>query len=117
MVELPVDPNQPPTPKKNKQGLSLRAQALSLLARREYVPGAPAARIGRSVGRLLAFIPLVDAVALALVGAWPPALGCALMIPLARWAQRRVAPLMSDRLPVDYLPAVPPRFQPRAPSP
>jgi len=30
-----VDPNQPPT-KKNKQGLSLRAQALSLLARREY---------------------------------------------------------------------------------
>ena len=64
---------------------------LSLLARREYVPGAPAARIGHSVGRLLAFIPLVDAVALALVGAWPPALGCALMIPLARWAQRRVA--------------------------
>ena len=31
-----MDPNQPPTPKKNKQVLSLRAQALSLLARREY---------------------------------------------------------------------------------
>ena len=64
---------------------------LSLLARREYVPGAPAARIGRSVGRLLAFIPLVDAAALAIAGAGVPALACALMIPLARWAHRRVA--------------------------
>jgi regulatory protein len=34
-VELPVDP-QPPPAKKSKRGLSLRAQALSLLARREY---------------------------------------------------------------------------------
>ena len=31
-----MDPNQPPPSKKSKQGLSLRAQALSLLARREY---------------------------------------------------------------------------------
>ncbi len=31
-----MDPNQPPTTKKSKPGLSLRAQALSLLARREY---------------------------------------------------------------------------------
>ncbi|MCE2861248.1 MAG: UbiA family prenyltransferase [Verrucomicrobiota bacterium] len=64
---------------------------LSLLARREYLPGAPAAKIGRSVGRLLAFIPFVDAVALLVCGAWVPAVLCALMVPLGRWAQRVVA--------------------------
>jgi 4-hydroxybenzoate polyprenyltransferase len=64
---------------------------LSLIARWEYAPGAPAAKIGRSVGRLLAFIPLVDAIALLLVGAWLPALACALAIPLGRWAQRLAA--------------------------
>jgi len=65
--------------------------ALSLLARREYKPGAPAAKIGRSVGRLLAFIPLIDALALLLIGAWLPALACAMAIPLGRWAQRLAA--------------------------
>lgn len=65
--------------------------ALTLLARWEYRPGAPAAKIGRSVGRLLAFIPLIDAAALAVVGAWWPAMACAAAIPLGRWAQRLVA--------------------------
>lgn len=64
---------------------------LSLIARWEYKPGAPAAKIGRSVGRLLAFIPLIDAIALLLVGAWIPALACAMAIPLGRWAQRLAA--------------------------
>ena len=65
--------------------------ALSLLARWEYAPGAPAAKIGRSVGRLLAFIPLLDAAALLLAGAWLPALACAAAIPLGRLAQRLAA--------------------------
>lgn len=64
---------------------------LSLIARWEYQPGAPAARLGRAVGRLLAFIPLIDALALLLVGAWLPALACAAAIPLGRWAQRLAA--------------------------
>lgn len=64
---------------------------LSLIARWEYAPGAPAAKIGRSVGRLLAFIPLIDAIVLALVGAWVPALACAAAVPLGRWAQRLAA--------------------------
>jgi 4-hydroxybenzoate polyprenyltransferase len=64
---------------------------LSVLARWEYKPGAPAAKLGPMVGRLLAFIPLVDAVALAIVGAWWPALACAAAVPLGRWAQRRAA--------------------------
>jgi hypothetical protein len=64
---------------------------LSVIARWEYKPGAPAAKIGRSVGRLLAFIPLIDAVALLLVGAWIPAMACAVAIPLGRWAQRVAA--------------------------
>jgi 4-hydroxybenzoate polyprenyltransferase len=64
---------------------------LSLIARWEYKPGAPGAKLGRAVGRLLAFIPLVDAVALAIVGAWGPAMACALAVPLGRWAQRLAA--------------------------
>ncbi|MEO6569454.1 MAG: UbiA family prenyltransferase [Opitutaceae bacterium] len=64
---------------------------LSLIARWEYKPGAPAAKIGRSVGRLLAFIPLIDAIALLCVGAWLPALACAIAIPFGRWAQRLAA--------------------------
>jgi len=64
---------------------------LSLIARWEYKPGAPAAKIGRSVGRLLAFIPLIDAIALLLVGAWIPAIACAAAIPLGRLAQRLAA--------------------------
>lgn len=65
--------------------------ALSLIARWEYKPGAPAAKLGRAVGRLLAFIPLIDAVALLLVGAWIPAMACAAAVPLGRWAQRLAA--------------------------
>lgn len=65
--------------------------ALSLIARWEYKPGAPAARIGKSVGRLLAFIPLIDAIALLLVGAWLPAMACAAAVPLGRLAQRLAA--------------------------
>ncbi len=64
---------------------------VSLLARAEYKPGAPAAKLGRWVGRLLAFIPLVDVLALLAVGAWPVALVCAAAIPLGRIAQRIAA--------------------------
>jgi 4-hydroxybenzoate polyprenyltransferase len=64
---------------------------LSLLARWEYRPGAPAAKLGRAVGRLLAFIPLIDALALLAVGAWLPAMACAAAVPLGRWAQRLAA--------------------------
>lgn len=64
---------------------------LSLIARWEYKPGAPAAKLGRAVGRLLAFIPLIDALALLLVGAWIPAMACAVAVPLGRWAQRVAA--------------------------
>lgn len=64
---------------------------LSLVARWEYQPGAPAAKLGRAVGRMLAFIPLIDAIALLLVGAWQPAMACAAAVPLGRWAQRLAA--------------------------
>jgi 4-hydroxybenzoate polyprenyltransferase len=64
---------------------------LSVIARREYAPGAPAAKLGRWVGCLLAFIPLVDAAALLAVGAWSAALAAAAAVPLGRLAQRRLA--------------------------
>lgn len=64
---------------------------LSLIARWEYKPGAPAAKLGRAVGRMLAFIPFIDAVALLLIDAWLPALACAAAVPLGRWAQRLAA--------------------------
>lgn len=64
---------------------------LSVLARREYKPGAPAAKLAGAVRWLLACIPLVDAAALLAVGAWPWALACAAMIPLGRGAQRLLA--------------------------
>jgi 4-hydroxybenzoate polyprenyltransferase len=64
---------------------------LSLIARWEYRPGAPAARLGRAVGGLLAFIPLLDALALLLASAWLPAMACATAVPLGRWAQRLAA--------------------------
>ncbi|MGH8017301.1 MAG: UbiA family prenyltransferase [Opitutaceae bacterium] len=64
---------------------------LSLLARWECAPGAPAAKLGPVIGRLLAFIPLIDASALLLAGAWAPAMACALAVPLGRWAQRLAA--------------------------
>jgi 4-hydroxybenzoate polyprenyltransferase len=82
--------------------------ALSLIARREYHvrDGSPAAAaaydtararaartpdLGKHVGRLLAFIPLVDATALLIFGAWLPAVACAAAVPLGRWAQRLAA--------------------------
>lgn len=83
--------------------LFLYIVTLSLLARREYQSAAGStgaagtggrptpARVGRTVGRLLAFIPLVDAIALLLVGAWLPAMVCVATIPLGRWAQRLAA--------------------------
>ena len=83
---------------------------LSVIARREYTgrrasasasigavggtaPAVPrsTAKPGFSVGRLLAFIPLIDAIALLVVGAWIPALACAAAVPLGRWAQRLAA--------------------------
>lgn len=65
---------------------------LSLIARWEYkAPAGRAAQLGRTVGRLLAFIPLIDATALLLVGALVPALACAAAVPLGRWAQRLAA--------------------------
>jgi 4-hydroxybenzoate polyprenyltransferase len=64
---------------------------LSLLARWEYRPGAPAARLGRAVGGLLALIPLVDAVTLVAAGGGMTALACAAAIPLGRWTQRLAA--------------------------
>jgi 4-hydroxybenzoate polyprenyltransferase len=64
---------------------------VSVLARAEYAPGAPAAILGRWVGRLLAFIPLVDAAVLLVAGAWPTAIVCAAAIPLGRGAQRLAA--------------------------
>ena len=65
--------------------------ALSVFARREYAPGAPAAKLAGAVRWLLACIPLVDAIALLAIGAWPWALVCAAMIPLGRAAQRLLA--------------------------
>lgn len=64
---------------------------LSVLARWEYRPGAPAARLGAAVGRLLAFIPLIDAGALFLTGHPLAAMACLAAIPLGRWAQRLAA--------------------------
>jgi len=65
---------------------------LSLIARWEYrAQSNRAASLGRMVGRLLAFIPLIDAIALLLTGAWAPALACAAAVPLGKWAQRLAA--------------------------
>jgi len=71
--------------------LFLYIVVLSLLARREYVPGAPAEKLGKLVRKMLAFIPFVDTAALIFIGAWIPALGCALSVPLGKWAQRQAA--------------------------
>jgi 4-hydroxybenzoate polyprenyltransferase len=71
--------------------LGMYIVGLSLIARREYVPGAPAARLGAWVGRLLAFIPFVDAAALVVAGAPGAALACAAAVPLGRLAQRHLA--------------------------
>lgn len=72
-------------------GLFLYIVILSVLARREYRPGASSERLGRVVRRLLAFIPLVDAIALVVTMAWIPAACCLLAVPLGRWAQRLAA--------------------------
>lgn len=64
---------------------------LSLIARREYVPGAPAEKFAKQVRKLLAFIPFVDALALIASAAWIPAACCVLAVPLGKWAQRKAA--------------------------
>lgn len=71
--------------------LALYIIAISVIARAEYKPGAPAARLGRWVGRLLALMPLVDVALVLAIGAWPAALACAAAIPLGRLAQRVAA--------------------------
>lgn len=65
--------------------------AISLLARAEYRAGSGGARFGRWVGRLLALMPLLDAIALLAVGAFAAALTCAFAIVLGRIAQRLAA--------------------------
>ena len=72
-------------------GLYIYIVVLSVLARREYHPGAPAEKLGKIVRKLLAFIPLVDALALVVAAAWIPAACCAAAGPLGRWAQRKAA--------------------------
>ena len=65
---------------------------LSVLARMEYKQGSgEAARTGRKIGRLLAFIPLIDAITLAAAVAWVGAVVCVVAIPVGRWAQRLAA--------------------------
>jgi len=72
-------------------GLFVYIVVLSLLARREYHPGAPAEKLGKIVRKILAFIPFVDALALLVTTAWIPAACCALAMPLGKWAQRKAA--------------------------
>ncbi len=64
---------------------------LSLLARREYHPGAPAEKLAKIVRKMLAFIPFVDALALLASAAWIPAACCVASVPLGKWAQRNAA--------------------------
>lgn len=64
---------------------------LSLIARREYVPGAPTEKLAKQVRKLLAFIPFVDALALLATAAWLPAACCVASVPLGKWAQRKAA--------------------------
>jgi ABC-type phosphate/phosphonate transport system permease subunit len=64
---------------------------LSLLARREYHPGAPAEKLAKIVRKMLAFIPFIDALALLASAAWIPAACCAVAVPLGKWAQRKAA--------------------------
>ncbi len=64
---------------------------LSVLARREYHPGAPAEKLARLVRKMLAYIPLVDALVLVIVVSWQPALICALAVPLGKISQRLAA--------------------------
>lgn len=64
---------------------------LSVLARREYAPGAPAEKLGQIVRKMLRFIPWVDAAALLVVSAWLPAFCCVLAVPLGKWAQKKAA--------------------------
>ena len=72
-------------------GLFIYIVVLSLLARREYHPGAPAEKLGKIVRKMLAFIPFVDALALLVTTAWIPAACCAVAVPLGKWAQRKAA--------------------------
>ena len=72
-------------------GLFVYIVVLSVLARREYHSGAQAEKLGKLVRKMLAFIPFVDAIALLAISAWLPALGCAVAVPLGKWAQRKAA--------------------------
>jgi 4-hydroxybenzoate polyprenyltransferase len=71
--------------------LFLYIVVLSVLARREYEPGAPAEQLAKIVRKMLRFIPWVDAAVLLALSAWLPALCCALAVPLGRWAQKKAA--------------------------
>lgn len=71
--------------------LFLYIVVLSLLARMEYAPGAPAEKLGQIVRKMLRFIPWVDAAALLALGMWLPALCCVLAVPLGKWAQKKAA--------------------------
>lgn len=71
--------------------LSTYIAGLSVLARAEMRRGLPVPGVGHWVRRLLAVMPLIDAAALALVGAWAPAVACASAVPLGRSAQRLFA--------------------------
>jgi 4-hydroxybenzoate polyprenyltransferase len=71
--------------------LFLYIVTLSVIARLEYRPGVSAGKLGKAVRQLLAFIPLVDAIALLAFGAWIPAIACVAAIPLGRFAQRLAA--------------------------
>ena len=61
---------------------------LSLIARAEYRSAVREAALRAWVGRLLALMPCVDAVALGVLGLWPQACACAMAIPVGRAAQR-----------------------------
>lgn len=71
--------------------LSTYIAGLSVLARAELRRGVLVQGVAHWVGRLLAMMPLIDAAALALVGAWAPAVACASAVPLGRGAQRLFA--------------------------
>jgi 4-hydroxybenzoate polyprenyltransferase len=72
-------------------GLFVYIVVLSVIARREYVPGAPAEKLAKQVRKLLAFIPFVDALALLAITAWLPAACCVASVPIGKWAQRKAA--------------------------
>ncbi len=68
--------------------LSSYIVVLSLVARNEYRLPHRELPLRALVGRLLALMPVIDALALAAVGAWTAAVSCLLAVPLGRVAQR-----------------------------